>query len=754
MQYNITLGTFRLEPEYERKNGSIHMKNIWRIFTTDMKGLLRAPFALIIAIGLCIIPSLYAWFNIYSNWDPYANTANIKIAVVSEDKGYLLSDGTHENMGEEVVEELKENESIGWVFLESTDEALEGVRSGDYYAAVIISEDFTYSMYNVFKENFKNPTITYYENEKRNAVATKITDTAVATLKQSINEKFIEVVASTIFTETNSLSAEMEQEDVFEEFERKLTDLNNNLISYSEMIDTFIQANAVLESEISEANAALPDLSARIQKGENSFNTAKADLANTQTTLADFNQNVQQTMDGINMSINSIATDINNANLAQNAQATADSLNQTVTDTAELVRQLNELQQSLNQQAIDQNASEETKQQIQEILDTLGILNSGAEDIQGAINGIVGTQPDGSTDTTGKIVADMVNSSMGNMSQVLNSCSQSITNMKSVYTNSLVPQLDNVITSMSQMLNNATSLLNNLNTAVNDMGVVFTGIEQTVVETTDSLEQIQTVIDGVSAKLTNLLERLADAEDDEKVQALMEFLQGDPESYGAFFAEPVLVTTEEVYAIPNYGSAMTPFYSVLALWVGGTVLVALIKVKAEPKELKNVKPYQLYFGRYLLFFVLGQIQAAIIVLGDIYLLKCHILYPGLFWVAAALASFTFTLLIYSLALAFGDVGKAAAVVIMVIQIAGSGGTFPIELLPAIYRNIYIFFPFPYAINAMRETIGGMYGSDYMKYLAELLIFVVAALLIGLVIRLPFVKINHFVEKRMEDTEMM
>ena len=754
MQYNVILGTFRPELEYEKKNGSIHMKNIWHIFTRDIKGLLRAPFALIIAIGLCIIPSLYAWFNIYSNWDPYSNTGNIKIAVVSEDTGYTLSDGTYENMGEEVLEELKENESIGWTFLESTDEALEGVRCGDYYAAVIISEDFTYSMYNVFLEDFKNPTITYYENEKRNAIAVKITDTAVSTLKRSINEKFIEVVASTIFTETNSLSAEMEQEDVFAEFESRLSALNDNLIAYSGMIDTFIQANAVLASEISQANDALPDLGARIQKGEDSFNTAKADLAGTQTTLADFNQNVQQTMDGINMSINSIATDINNANLAQNAQATADSLNQTVTDTAELVKRLNELQKSLNQQIIDENVSEETKRQIQEILDTLGILNNGAEDIQGAISGIVNAQPDASPDTSGKIVADMVNASMGNMNQVLNSCSQSVMNMKSVYTNSLVPQLDNVISSMSQMLNNATSLLNNLNTAVNDMGGVFTGIEQTVVETTDSLEQIQSVIDGVSTKLSDLLARLADAEDDEKVQALMEFLQGDPESYGAFFAEPVLVTTEEVYAISNYGSAMTPFYSVLALWVGGTILVALVKVKAEPTDLKNVKPYQLYFGRYLLFFVLGQIQAAIIVLGDIYLLKSQILYPEMFWFAASLASFTFTLLIYSLALAFGDIGKAAAVVIMVIQIAGSGGTFPIELLPEIYRNIYIFFPFPYAINAMRETIGGMYGNDYMKYLAELLIFAAAALLIGLVIRLPFVRINHFVEKRMEDTELM
>ena len=183
-----------------------------------------------------------------------------------------------------------------------------------------------------------------------------------------------------------------------------------------------------------------------------------------------------------------------------------------------------------------------------------------------------------------------------------------------------------------------------------------------------------------------------------KVQAFMEFMKGDPEGYGEFFSQPVLVTTEEVYPIPNYGSAMTPFYTILAIWVGGTILVALIKVKAEPKNLKNVKSYQLFFGRYLLFFVMGQLQALIIVLGDIYILHCQILYMGWFWLVASLASVTFTLLIYSLAL--------------------------------------------------------MYGSDYMKNLAELMIFAVVGLLIGLVIRIPFVKLNHFVEKRMEDTKMM
>ena len=358
------------------------------------------------------------------------------------------------------------------------------------------------------------------------------------------------------------------------------------------------------------------------------------------------------------------------------------------------------------------------------------------------------------TDEELQEVADAINKSLSDMTQVLTTCSQAITNMQEMYTTSLVPQLDNVIDSMSQMLNNVSDILTRLDDTLGDMNSVFSSIETTVTGANDSLEQIQTVIDGVSEKLTKLLNRLNSVEDDEKVQAFMEFMKGDPEGYGEFFSQPVLVTTEEVYPIPNYGSAMTPFYTILAIWVGGTILVALIKVKAEPKNLKNVKSYQLFFGRYLLFFVMGQLQALIIVLGDIYILHCQILYPGWFWLVASLASVTFTLLIYSLALSFGDVGKALAVVIMVIQIAGSGGTFPIELLPAVYRNIYIFFPFPYAINAMRETIGGMYGSDYMKNLAELMIFAVVGLLIGLVIRIPFVKLNHFVEKRMEDTKMM
>lgn len=555
----------------------------------------------------------------------------------------------------------------------------------------------------------------------------------------------------------------MEENDKFAYFQNKLENLNENLIGYSKMIDTFIAGNSELSQAVAEAKGSIPGLSDKVSDGAKSFGTARSSLDDTKTSLKSFSENVNQTMTSINDSMNKIQGSINATNLAGDAQQTADSLNQAALDAVELQRELNRLQEHLKKVVVEDSVSDADRTVIQKIIETIESINGGATDIEKAISSInqiaMGFSGDSQTDTintqvSGSMVADAINKSLSDMTQVLTTCSQAITNMQEMYTTSLVPQLDNVIDSMSQMLNNVSDILTRLDDTLGDMSSVFSGIETTVTGANDSLEQIQTVIDGVSEKLTKLLNRLNSVEDDEKVQAFMEFMKGDPEGYGEFFSQPVLVTTEEVYPIPNYGSAMTPFYTILAIWVGGTILVALIKVKAEPKNLKNVKSYQLFFGRYLLFFVMGQLQALIIVLGDIYILHCQILYPGWFWLVASLASVTFTLLIYSLALSFGDVGKALAVVIMVIQIAGSGGTFPIELLPAVYRNIYIFFPFPYAINAMRETIGGMYGSDYMKNLAELMIFAVVGLLIGLVIRIPFVKLNHFVEKRMEDTKMM
>lgn len=723
------------------------MKNILAIFKADVRGLVKNVLALIIIIGLCILPSLYAWFNIYSNWDPYANTGNIKIAAYSEDEGYTGEDGTVQNMGGKILDNLKENTAIGWTMVNSGEEAIEGVKSGDYYAAVVIEKDFSYKMFNMFAEGFANPGITYYENEKKNAVATKITDTAVSTLQQSIDAQFVDVVIRTVFEQTNNVSGEIETNNKIKEFTDKLTAVNNNLITYETTIESLISANKELTTSVGKAQDEIDSLKGQVDTGIDDVTGVQNGISTTRTSLSDFNAKVKESVAQIESSLDKVVSELENTTVTDDVRKMADDMIQTMKDVNTLKKEALKLEAAIKGIKLPSDYDKE----MQDALNAIGSVIGNADDIREVINGLGIT--DAADKVTSRIEAELAKKT-DSVEDAVRTCKDYASNMRNMFTNSLMPQIDGILANTEQILATVNTLLESINTTLENTGTIFDGMVSTIGSTNQSLEQMQVIIQGVSEKLKSVTELFNGTTEDERVQALRKLMSGDPDTYGEFFSEPVKIDTVEVYPIANYGSAMTPFYTVLALWVGALLLTALVKVKAEPKNLQGVKLHQLYFGRYLLFFVLGQIQALVVVLGDIYLLHCQILDKGLFWFTASLTSFVFTLLVYSLTLSFGDIGKAVAVVIMVIQIAGSGGTFPIELLPSVYRNIYIFFPFPYAINAMRETIGGMYGNMYVKSLLQLMIFAVAALVLGLVIRKPFIKWNHFVEKRMEDTKMM
>lgn len=723
------------------------MKNILAIFKADVRGLVKNVLALIIIIGLCILPSLYAWFNIYSNWDPYANTGNIKIAAYSEDEGYTGEDGTVQNMGGKILDNLKENTAIGWTMVNSGEEAIEGVKSGDYYAAVVIEKDFSYKMFNMFAEGFANPGITYYENEKKNAVATKITDTAVSTLQQSIDAQFVDVVIRTVFEQTNNVSGEIESNNKIKEFTDKLTAVNNNLITYETTIESLISANKELTTSVGKAQDEIDSLKGQVDTGIDDVTGVQNGISNTRTSLSDFNAKVKESVAQIESSLDKVISDLENTTVTDDARKMADDMVQTMKDVNTLKKEALKLEAAIKGIKLPSDYDKETQDAMNAIESVIG----NADDIREVINGLGIT--DAADKVTSRIEAELAKKT-DSVEDAVRTCKDYASNMRNMFTNSLMPQIDGILANTEQILATVNTLLESIKTTLENTGTIFNGMVSTIGSTNQSLEQMQVIIQGVSEKLKSVTELFNGTTEDERVQALRKLMSGDPDTYGEFFSEPVKTDTVEVYPIANYGSAMTPFYTVLALWVGALLLTALVKVKAEPKNLQGVKLHQLYFGRYLLFFVLGQIQALVVVLGDIYLLHCQILDKGLFWFTASLTSFVFTLLVYSLTLSFGDIGKAVAVVIMVIQIAGSGGTFPIELLPSVYRNIYIFFPFPYAINAMRETIGGMYGNMYVKSLLQLMIFAAAALVLGLLIRKPFIKWNHFVEKRMEDTKMM
>lgn len=735
------------------------MNNIWKIFTTDVKKLVRQPFALIIIIGLCIIPALYAWFNIYANWDPYANTSGIPVAVCSLDKDYKMADGSVVNMGDSVLESLEENTSVNWIFLETEDELVDGVEAGEYYAGIVITEKFTYSMYNVFSDDFENPSLLYYQNNKANAIATKITDTVASTLQTTINETFIQVAATTIFEQGNTISDDITDDDYVKTFQEKVEVLNDNLKDYSTMIDSFLEGNDKLEVAIAQVNYDIPKMKDKIDQTANSLQQSSSDLSSSRTTLANFSANIDTSMANINASLTNINNSLENTALANDTEQAIKDMNQTAKDVNTLNGQISDLMNVLSQKQIESVSSGDAGgadlPQIpgENYATAIKALQAMQKEVD-LVNSVIGSVLDATSDTAATSAKNQVNSALSSIQSAVSTCQTSVTNMQNIYKNQLVPQMESVLQSMSDALTQVVSLVNSLSTTMSNMGVVMTNVSDTMVGTSDSLEQIKDVVDGISAKLTTLTDQLDGAAEEEMLDIIVSFLGGDPDSLGEYFASPVTMETIAMYPVATYGSAMTPFYSTLAIWVGSTVLVALVKVKPSPKGLKDVQSYQLYFGRLLLFWVLAQIQAAIIAAGDLWLLDVAIVEPGLFFLAASFTATAFSFLIYSLTLAFGDVGKAICVIVMVLQIAGSSGTFPIELLPDVYQKIYIFFPFPYAITAMRECLAGMYGTAYMEALAKLCIFIIVGLLVGLVIRIPFVRLNHFVEERMEDTELM
>ncbi len=681
------------------------MRNILGVFKYDIKTLSRHFFAMAVAVAICLLPSLYAWLNIYSNWDPYGNTGNVSIALASMDKGYVTEKGEVVNKGQEVLDDLRESTAINWVFLDSEEEAVNGVYSGKYYAAVVIDEDFSYNMFNMLTEWTGKPSITYYENAKKNAVATKITDTAAGNVKASINEAYLEVVISTVMESANRIADDITGDDPAGSLRSILEQSIVTLNACNRMMDSF--GTAV-------AGTNLPQVDT--QRLDEIIMTINEKLPDGST--------LRQTVAEVSMKINENAEKVENAlRVLENATVDTSGVaaaNQVIAGSAASYEEIAKL---LEEMAADAPTSD-TRAYIES-------MASVARETSGWLYKLSETE----------IADTAINGAVDSLKTLVK------------LNQSFIPCLDDISIQVESTFLSVADMLDDAKIMLNDVHQLKQAAANVKAAGADTLSILKPAGTRVASSLADALHKLETLNGEDYLKALLEILGGSPILYGEYFAQVVQTTVTPVYPIANYGSAMAPFYTVLSIWVGGVMLGAIFKAHARHDGLVDPKPHELYFGRYLLFFFLSQIQTAIIITGDLFLLKIQCLHPGLLYLCGAVTSFTFSLLIYSLAVSFGDVGKAIVVVVMVLQIAGSSGTFPIELLPEIFQKIYRFFPFPYAIDAMRECICGVYGSTYVVKLGQLLIFAVVALGIGLFARRPFIGVNEFMEERLEETEM-
>ena len=684
------------------------MRNIWTVFKTDVKTLSKCFFACAVVVAIAVLPSLYAWLNIYSNWDPYGNTGGISIALVSLDKGYTDEDGVFTNKGQDVVDDLREATSIDWVIVDSEKQAKDGVYAGDYYAAVVIDKDFTYKMYHMLTEWTGKPSITYYENAKKNAVATKITDTAVESLKRTISENYLEVVIGRVMTQANLLAADLTEDDP----EAAVKGL------FYQVQDLLAGCRATMDAFDAAKNSSTIDIdSGKLSQIIQNINSSLPDTGKIQETVAQIDRAIYTALEKVQRALDQFQQAIADGGSLDDArkaiEAAADTMGQMGDKLTEWADRL-EQESAGNAAAKLARSIADKCYQLQDRLTAL----TDSDDLETVINDC-------------KDIAAAVGDLTGK----------------------LLPTADELRKELENVMGQISNAMENVKGLGDDVRAVQNALANTALALDETMALLRPAAERLSQSVSETLDKLQNLTADEYMDILLDILNGNPETYGQYFSQMVQTTVTPIYPIENYGSAMAPFYTVLAIWVGGVILVAIIKPHARLDGLVDPTPRELYFGRYIMFFLLSQIQAAVIITGDLLILKIQCLHPGLLYLTGSLTALTFSLLIYSLALSFGDVGKAIVVVVMVLQIAGSSGTFPIELLPEIYQKIYRFFPFPYAIDAMRECICGLYGDYYITQLLFLLLFCAAALVIGLLVRRPFMGLNHFMEAKLEETEL-
>ena len=681
------------------------MKRVWSIFRADWQRLTASVVAVVVMLGLCLVPCLYAWFNILSNWDPYgpASTGNIKVAVANEDEGREIL-GLHLNIGELVMDGLQTNDQMGWVFLEDRDTALDGVYAGEYYAALIVPENFTSDFVSLLDGDLKHPQIQYFENEKKNAIAPKITGKAKTAVQEQINNTIIEKVADALTTASSICKAlGLDGEDVANRLIEKLQDAQWQMNQLSKILTS-------LENVMDNADDLLTASAITVDD----VNGVLVSASNTVGGIGDMVNTGSDTADGASNDVIAIL----------------DTIDKGLVDLENKLRQwgTSEDPTLLQQQII---------QQINDAISRLEELKDKAPDLADKIDAAIEKLTQMRDDVTSAgdpAVKDELLTKLSEVRQTVRAAALQANQNVNDFIHSLNDNALAALRSVQELLQSGSGKLTGLSNTLNAYAAAMEQSQST-------LAAGATLADTVSGYLADMEADIRRITDSAAFREFMDMLENNPDGIAYYLASPVQLNTEIVYEIGDYGSAMSPYYIMLALFVGSLLAAVMIKVPVTQPQFLGYRAVERYFGRFVLFFFVGMAQALVTAFGCLYFVGIQCVEPARFILACCICSLNFAMMNFGLVYALDNVGMAAAVIIMVIQVAGSGGSYPIHVLPMLFQKLYFLMPFHYGMDMIRETIGGMYGNTYRNCALILLGMCVIFTVFGLLVYYPARKLN-------------
>ncbi len=689
---------------------------VHEILYKDCQEVLKNRLITIIVVALMIFPSLYAWFNIEAFWDPYGNTKNLSVAIVNQDKDYEFKNQKL-NFGNDIVKNLKENRSLDWNFVNSKT-AVEGLNTGRYYAILTIPKDFTKSLMSVTQVDVRKARIIYTTNEKTNAIAEKITDQGANKLQAKISNHLIQVISKTSLGAMGGIS------NMTDDITPKLTEMKKSLQRLDAQLVNSKKLAENNKNMIGDLDKSLASSKASLDAIKRTMNSAKKINDDIGSMATDATSGIQNSSVSLKSALRDVSRILESSvNLAQSLNSIGDK------GVQQAVISIGNIKDKIDQAAIRVN-------NISQVLNDINVVNSNVlNNAVTRLNNDYRSLTDASSRLAG--IIDQVNSASSlTYSQVQDIVNIVADSNKGI--NDIISDFDDLVTRpLSRVNGNVSTITGDIRSMVDSTGQLYPSVNNFINTAStlngrvgSSITILESSIDILRGQVSDSIKMIDEIQNNKDLKAFNNVIKSNILERADFIKNPVEIKEEKLYKMANYGSSMAPFYSVLAAWVGVIILSTILST--EPS--KQYRSIDRYLGRLSFFLILSLIQSIIISTGDLLLLGVTAKEPILFILILMLCSIAFCILIFTLVSCFKTLGKGIAMFLLVIQIGGSGGTFPVQMTPTFFRTINSVIPFTYGINACREAIGGVYMQNLLGDIGALLLFAIIPLIFGIMFK--------------------
>lgn len=654
-----------------------------KMLRAEWKHLFSNKILLISMAVISFIPILYSGFFLGSIWDPYGQTKNLPVAFVNEDKGASLN-GKSLNVGESVEKKLKDNHDLGWEFV-SKQQADEGVNSGYFYAVVTIPSDFSQKVSSITKSEPQQAVINFTTTPAKNYIGSLVSNQAAAKVKSSVSEQITQAYAKGILENLDKLGIGL---DTAANGASTLHDGLGRLQSGTQAYVGGVKQLAVNQQSLTGGLAQLSDGSRKLQAGLGQLSNNLP----TESQLSQLSDGMKQLQSGINQL---------NASVSNPSPALAAQQNKVETDAQTLVQTMEASRSDLlmvggTLQALGTQAAASGSESTTISLPQISNISQAFTKTQTIIAQTTILLGDLQT-LTQQLSAQQTQLQAG-VSALNNGVNQLTPNAITAFNG-----YNSVRFANNQLLAGSASLTNGLNEAKSGSQKLANGaslLESRSGALIDGTSQLASGADTLANKLADTSNRI-------KIQPTGVTTQQQ-------IANPVKSEMAEKGNVPNYGYALAPYVLSLSLFVGAIVLNVIYPIRKTFSEQESAIRW--WLSKASVAGVAAFMQATILMLVMVFFLGLTPEHPAHFIGAIYLTSFAYMSIVSLLVIVLDNPGRFLAMVLLVLQLGSSEGTFPIQTANGFFQAINPLVPMTYSIRALRQAISGgldnaFYGSS-------------------------------------------